>query len=131
MDAREVARGTRARGRRRSRLLPGLRGRLELCHLLGHHRCPFGRRIRRSTCPVLQTQDGRALAHPVADLDQEFAHRAVLRCRDVHGGLVALKRDQRVIGLDRISDGHMHLDDRDILEVTDIRNLDLVARCHG
>ena len=45
--------------------------------------------------------------------------------RHVHGGLVALQRDQRIVGLDRVARLDVDLDHRDVLEVPDVGNLDL------
>ena len=45
--------------------------------------------------------------------------------RHVHGRLVGLQRDQRVLGLDRVALRDVDLDDRHVLEVADVRDLDL------
>ena len=49
----------------------------------------------------LERQDQVALGNPVAELDLQLGDGAGGRRRDVHAGLVALERDQRVVGLDR------------------------------
>jgi hypothetical protein len=77
---------------------------------------------------ALEGQQRAALADPVADLDQELAHRARLGRRDLHRGLVALQRDERVVYLHRVAGPDMQLDDRDVLEVADVGDLDLARR---
>ncbi len=77
-----------------------------------------------------EQQDGRALADLVAHLDQDLGHRAGGRGGDVHRGLVGLEGDQRVLGVDLVARGHVHLDDRDTAEVADVGNLDLGRSCH-
>jgi hypothetical protein len=93
--------------------------------LLRDHR---GRRRHRALLRAAQHQDRRALADPVAHLDQQLLHRALARRGHVHRRLVALERDQRIVGVDRRALGHVDLDDRHVLEVPDVRDPDLHAR---
>ena len=120
VDRTRVSGGRRCGGlgrRRRGRLGRGRR------LLLGDHR--GWRRDRRLAVGGLELDDGTALAHPVADIDQHRLDRAVAVGRNVHGGLVGFKRQQRVVSLDRVAGLDVDLDDRDVLEVPDIGNLDL------
>ena len=52
-----------------------------------------------------EQQDGGALADLVAHLDQDLGHRAGGRGGHVHGGLVGLEGDQRVLGVDLVAGG--------------------------
>ena len=78
-----------------------------------------------SAACTLERDHRHALAHLVADLDQHRLDGAVAIGRHVHGRLVALQRDQRVVGLDRVARLDMDLDHRDVLEVPDVGHLDL------
>jgi hypothetical protein len=76
---------------------------------------------------ALQHQHQRAHAHLVADRDLELFHDARRRRRDLHRRLVALDRDQALLRLDRVARLDQHLDDGDLGEVADVRDLDLLA----
>ena len=72
-----------------------------------------------------QLQDQTALRDAVADLDVDSRDRAGGGRGDVHRRLVALQRDQRVLRLDALADGGVHLDDRHVLEVPDVGDADV------
>ncbi len=82
----------------------------------------FGRRVQR--------QDHTALGDLVADLELNLFDRAGPGRRDVHGGLVGLQRNQRILGFDRIAGLNVDLDDRHVLEIADVRYFD-VFHTHG
>ncbi len=93
-------------------------------HCGGGRRCGTVRRRcgrRRTFHTRRQRQDEAAFRHLVAELDLEFRNRASHGRRHVHRSLVGLERDQRVLGLHRIARLHEHFDDRNILEVADVR----------
>ena len=73
-----------------------------------------------------QRQDDRALAHLVAELHLHLADDAVGGRGHVERRLVALQRDERLVGLDRLARLHVHLDDGHVLEVADVGDLDFV-----
>ena len=73
----------------------------------------------------LELEDGRALRHLVAHLDLDLAHHAVGRRRNLHRRLVGLEGDERLLLGDGIARLDEHLDDGDVLEVSDIRDDDL------
>ena len=73
----------------------------------------------------LEREDHTPLRDLVAELDLELGHRARLRRGHVHGGLVALQGQERVVDRDLLPRADMDLDDRDVLEVTDVGDLDL------
>ena len=127
----DVDRAAVAAGRsRRGRCRRGRRGRLD------------GRRGRlRGACSgrssvVLSRTAGNArneaaFGDLVADLDRQFGDHAVGRARDVDRGLVGLKGEQGVFGLDRVADLDQHVDDRDVLEVADVRHFDFDDLAHA
>ena len=73
----------------------------------------------------LEREDRRALRDLVADLDEQLADGAGLRRGHVHARLVGLEHDQRVLGGDGVAGRDQHLDDGDVGEVPDVRDLDL------
>src|SRR6185503_709888 len=73
----------------------------------------------------LEREDRRALGDRVADLDEHLADGAGLRGRNVHARLVGLQDDQRILGGDGVAGRDQDLDDRDVGEVPDVRDLDL------
>ncbi len=77
-----------------------------------------------------QHQDQVTLRDLIADLDLDALHRAGMRRGYFHAGLVAFQGDQRRIDLDMISGRDQYLDDRDILEIADVRHSHL-ARFAG
>jgi len=79
---------------------------------------PFGR---------VQQQYRRALRHLVADFHTQLLHHARPRRRNLHGGLVRLERDERLLLGDRVTWLDQHLDDFDVLEVPDVGDLHFVA----
>jgi hypothetical protein len=102
-------RGGRGRRRRRSfRLGSGGRG------------CRGLRRLGR-----LDGRDHGALGHLVAQLHAHFLHGAGVRRRHFHRRLVGFERDERILLLHRVPRLHQELDDGDVLEVADVRDLDL------
>ena len=54
----------------------------------------------------------------------ELADHAGERRGHVHRRLVGLEREQRVVERDRVARRDVDLDDRDVLEVADVRDLD-------
>ena len=62
----------------------------------------------------------RAFGDLVADLDLQFRHHAGHRGRHIHGRLVGLQGDQRILGLDHVADLDQDFDDRHILEVANV-----------
>src|SRR3546814_4371871 len=66
----------------------------------------------------------------VAHLHLHRLHHAARRRRNLHRRLVRLHRDQALLGLDRISFRHQHLDDFHFLEVAYVRNLDFHEFAH-
>src|SRR5262249_18696439 len=76
----------------------------------------------------LEREQRAALLHAVAELDPKLAHDAAERGRHLHGRLVRLQRDQRLLRLDGVAGLHKHLDDRHVLEVADVGNQDLLDR---
>ena len=79
---------------------------------------------RRGRARRLDHQDHRAFADLVVDLDLELLDHAGMRRRDLHRGLVGLDHDQPGVDRDRLAGLDHHLDDRDVLEVADVRDLD-------
>ena len=67
----------------------------------------------------------------VAGLDQQFFHHAGLRAGDVHGGLVRLHGDQGGVQSQAVAGLDQDVDDLDILEAADVRQLDFDAVAHG
>ena len=61
----------------------------------------------------------------VPDLHLQLLDDARGRRGHVHRRLVGLERDQRVLGRDLVARGDEDLDDRDVGEVADVRDLDL------
>src|SRR5437588_315042 len=66
---------------------------------------------------------------PVAHLDLQVLDGAGGGRGDVHRRLVGLERDQRVLRLHRVAGFDEDLDDRDVREIADVRDLDL-ERAH-
>ena len=102
---------------------------------LGHRRPGHwrwcGRSLLLSGCRFTGTQfqDGVSGGHGVADVHLDRDDRAGRRGGHVHGGLVRLQRDQRVIDGDGVAGVDKHLDDRYCVEVADVWDgyLDLVV----
>ncbi len=80
---------------------------------------------------AVEDQEDRPLGDGVADRDLELADRPGRRRRDVHRRLVGLERDERVLLGHRVAGAHHDLDDRDVGEVADVRDLDLERISHG
>jgi hypothetical protein len=78
----------------------------------------------------LQHHDERALLDPVAGLHLHLTHRAGGGRGDVHGRLVRLERDQRLLDRDGVARLHQHVDHADVLEVADDGDPDL-EKWHG
>ena len=72
-----------------------------------------------------QQEDEVALGDPIARLDLDLGRRARGRRGNLQGRLVGLQGDQRVLGLDHGARLDVDLDDRDVLEIADVRDLDL------
>ena len=85
---------------------------------------------REPHSPPFQHRDHRALRHLVADLHAQLLHDAGVRGGNFHRRLVAFERDERVFLRDRVAGLHEELDDGNVLEVADVRDLDL-DRGHG
>ena len=79
---------------------------------------------------ALELHDHRAFAHLVANLHDHRLHHAIARRRHLHGRLVGLQRDQRILGLHLVARLDEDLDHRDVLEVTDVGNLDVDQTTH-
>ena len=60
------------------------------------------------------------MADAIADLDENLGDFASAGGGYLHRRLVTLERDQRIVDFDGITRLHVHLDDRDILEVTNV-----------
>ena len=118
--------GLDARRRRRGGSWGGLhrpgRGLLAAVHSLGRPAPGAGR---------VQEQQDVALRDLVPDPDPELAHRPGLGGGDVHGRLVRLQGDDRVVDRDLVAGGDVHLDDRHAGEVADVGQADLGRRAHG
>jgi hypothetical protein len=83
------------------------------------------RRCRRGASPFgFEHQDRRALVDLVAHGHLERLDDAGMRRRDLHRRLVALDRDQRLLGLDGVARLDEQLDHRHVLEIADVGNLD-------
>ena len=87
------------------------------------------RRGQRPGAVAADDHDHGALADRVADLDLDVLHLPGGGGRDVHGRLVGLQRDEGVLLGDHVARRHVHLDHRDVLVVTDVRDRDLCG-CH-
>ena len=86
----------------------------------------FTRLLFRLLSPVnIELQDGAAFAHLIADCNQDRRYSSRKRRRNFHCRLVALERDERVVGFDLIARTDENFDDRNIFEVADIRHLDV------
>jgi hypothetical protein len=66
----------------------------------------------------------RPLLDLVAELDLQFLDHTGMGRRNLHRRLVAFHRDQRLLRLDGVAGLHQQLDDRDFIEVADVRDLD-------
>ena len=64
----------------------------------------------------------RPFAHLVADFHLHFAHRSAGGRGHIHRRLVGFERNERVLRLDLIAGFYEDLDDRDVLEVADVRH---------
>ena len=121
------ARGSRSghgRGRRCSR-------RLRRCCGLGGGRRRSGRWSRRRCRPGgVEQEDEAALRDLVAELDAHLLHDTGRRRRDLHRGLVAFHRDQRLLLRHGIAWLDQDLDDLDVLEVADVRYLNFHELAH-
>jgi hypothetical protein len=109
-------RGRRRRGRRRRDRLGGGR-------LLGGGR-------RGLLLAGLELDDDVALGHRVADRDPQPGHCAAGGRGHVHGRLVRLQGDERVLGRDGVAGRHVDLDHRHVPVVTDVGHPDLEALVH-
>ena len=74
--------------------------------------------------------DDRAFIDLVAQFDFDLLHHAAVRRRDLHRGLVAFDRDETLLGLHGVARLDEQLDDGHVLEIADVRNLDVDER-HG
>ncbi len=79
----------------------------------------------------LQGQQRGSLADPIADLDLELPDQTAARRRDLHGRLVALQGEQRLLGLDPVPGRDQDLDDLDVGEVPDVGQQDVFDGCHA
>ena len=80
---------------------------------------------RRAFDAGRQREDETAFRHLVADLHLQVRHRTRGRRRHIHRGLVRFERNERILGLQRVTRLDEHLDDRDVLEVADVGHADL------
>ena len=101
------------------------RGLRHRCRGFWHRRHvrPGGDLVRGHVLASLQQHDQAALAHPVAHRQPDFPHRPTDGRGDVHGRLVGFQGQQRVFCADLGPGGHVDLDHRDVLEVTDVGDL--------
>ena len=79
----------------------------------------------------LQFDHDRAHRHPIALLHEERHDRAGRRARNVHGRLLRLKRDERGLRRNHVAHLDEHVDDLDVLEITNVRNANGKSVCHG
>ena len=122
VDLPGVGRGTRNRAGRACRRWWRRGG----CRRWHRRRCRC-RRLRRAGGTGFELHDDRALAHLVAQLDPDFPDRAADGRGHVHRRLVGFERDERILRLHHVAGLDEDLDDRDVLEVADIGNLDEMA----
>jgi hypothetical protein len=87
-------------------------------------------RSRRGSAGRFEGQDQRTHRHLVAGFEADGFDDAGARRGDVHRRLVGLQRDQRVFLVHRIAGFHQHFNDRDALEITDIRDFDFDRLAH-
>ena len=80
--------------------------------------------VRRAPRRAFEHRDQVADVDLVAELDLEFLDHAGRGRRNLHRRLVRFDRDQRLLELDRVAGLDQQLDDRDVLEVADVRDLD-------
>jgi hypothetical protein len=100
----------------------------------GGGRAGSGGRPRRARARLLhrrEAQDQVALRHARADGDGELGDAARVRARDLHGRLVALQRDQRLLRFHAVADGDEDLDHVDVLEVADVGHPDVEEPAHS
>src|SRR6185312_13918537 len=91
-----------------------------------HHRAGFALFSART----IELHDHGAFAHLVADLDDHGFHDAVARRRHLHRRLVGFQRYQGILGFHLVARLDEDLDDRDVLEITDVGNLDVDQTTH-
>ena len=103
--------------------------------LRGFGLCSLGFRLllgrRFAVAPVIQVQDRRAFGDLVSNLDLQFLDHAGTRRRDLHGRLVGLERDERLLLRHGVARLHQNLDDLDFLEVSDVGDQDLAHTVVG
>ena len=117
-------------GRRLGRRLGRRFGRPLRCGLLlRRRRACRGGSLRTGLARRLEERDHAAGGDLVADLDAQFGDPAGGRRRDLHRRLVRLDRDQALLLRHVVPGLDQDLDDFDVLEIADIRNLQF-ARCH-
>ncbi len=87
---------------------------------LRRRRWNFPRRVRSR-----QTQDHIAFRHLLTHRDQNVSDLSGDWRGHVHRSLVALQRDQRILGAYALARLHVDFDDLDIGKVADVRHLDL------
>ena len=80
------------------------------------------RRSRRRARSSVEQQNHAAFAHLVAELDLEFLHRPGGGRRHFHRRLVRFERNERVFRLYGIAHLDHDFDDRNVLEVADVRH---------
>ena len=71
-----------------------------------------------------EDRDHAAFGHLVAELDLQFLDHARGGRRHFHRRLVRFQRDQALVLLHRVADGDQHFDDRHVVVIADVRNLD-------
>ncbi len=79
----------------------------------------------------LEDGDHVALGDRVVETHPEFGNHAGRGRGHLHGGLVALQRDQRLLGRHAVAGGDQHLDHRHVGEVADVGNPYLDAFGHA
>jgi hypothetical protein len=94
-------------------------------------RCRGRRGNRRSSKACGLDHDHRgALANAIAHLDLDLLDHTRHGRGHFHGGLVRFQRQQRILQRDRVADLDEDLDDRNILEIPDIGDLDFDKLTH-
>ena len=91
----------------------------------------YRRRGRPCCGPLREREDHGALGDPVPDFDLDGLDGAGVGRGHLHGGLVALERNERGLGLYVIAGFDEDLDDLDVLEVADVGEHHLADRGHA
>jgi hypothetical protein len=102
---------------------------LFLARLLHHHRLRFLRHVL--AIGDRQHHQRVAFAHRVADGDLDLLDRPALGRGDLHGGLLGLQDDQRILRGHLVADRYEDLGNRHIGEVPDVGDQDVERAAHS